>query len=139
MNYDGEEAVRIARGWLGVRFRHAGRDRGGVDCVGLAIVVARETGLDVPEPAAYSRHVVPETLLAGLLEHTAPVAQEEMVAGDLLLFKVRGQAQHVGIYAGDGRMVHAWETVGKVVEHRLDRFWRGALHMVLRVRSIPAD
>ena len=34
-----------ARGWVGVPFRHQGRDYSGIDCVGLPIVVGQSLGL----------------------------------------------------------------------------------------------
>ena len=39
------DIVAAARGWLGVPWRHQGRSRAGVDCVGLVVVVCRSLGL----------------------------------------------------------------------------------------------
>ena len=41
--------VEVSRSYIGVRFRHKGRDRNGVDCVGLLIAVGREVGLPIAD------------------------------------------------------------------------------------------
>lgn len=40
--------VEAARGWVGLRFRHQGRTKLGVDCVGLTIMVGKELGIVPP-------------------------------------------------------------------------------------------
>jgi cell wall-associated NlpC family hydrolase len=58
--------------------------------------------------------------------------------GDLLTFASRGEGvSHIGIYVGNGRMVHASTAAGRVIETALIRPpyptikpWRGARRVV---------
>ena len=43
-----ETFVAAARGYVGVPWRHLGRSRTGVDCIGLVLLAARETAALAP-------------------------------------------------------------------------------------------
>ena len=52
----GDLIVAEARRWIGVRWRHQGRSRSGVDCIGLCLcAVEAATGTAFSAPATYSR------------------------------------------------------------------------------------
>ncbi len=66
---------------------------------------------------------VPRTAEA---QHAAasPVAEAALQPGDLVFFAARrGAVDHVGIYAGDGRFVHAPRSGRPVGYDRLDDPW----------------
>jgi cell wall-associated NlpC family hydrolase len=44
----GEEVVREARTWIGVRYRLGGESRRGVDCSGLTMQVYKKFGISLP-------------------------------------------------------------------------------------------
>ena len=46
-NVSGQEIVKVARTYLGAPFKLHGRDKRGIDCVGLIVSVAKEFGLAV--------------------------------------------------------------------------------------------
>lgn len=129
------EVIAAARGWLGVRWRHQGRSRAGVDCVGLLIVVARQLDLMPPADldaiegglAGYSRYPRGGLLNFYCRRHLAPV--DEPQPGDVLLFAIDGQPQHLGLVgehpAGAQSLIHAY-ALGprRVVETVLDQPWR---------------
>jgi cell wall-associated NlpC family hydrolase len=87
----------------------------GFDCSGLVGYVYRTTvGL-----------VLPRTSRA-MSEIDAPrVERKQLAAGDLLFFHGRGRhVDHVGIYVGNGRFVHAPNTGGKVrLDHLNTPYW----------------
>lgn len=122
--------VDAARGWLGVRWRHQGRDRDGVDCGGLLAVSLAEIGRMPADKRAYGR--VPKD---GWLEHTLednfgpadPAGRLRF--GRVAVFHFgEGEPDHVGIIAnhrqGGLGVIHAYAPWRKVVEHRLDDRWR---------------
>lgn len=131
----GSAVAAQALTWVGTPFLHAGRvkgSEGGVDCVGVLVGVAHELGLTDYDNRVYSRHVIPEILISEIERVCSPVLEGPSQIGDVLIFRVSGVAQHVGIQTTVG-FVHAWESVGKVVETRLDRFWGAQVAQVLRV------
>ncbi|MEP6853747.1 MAG: C40 family peptidase [bacterium] len=77
----------------------------GLDCSGLVHLVFRRFGVTVPRDAHDQAAAGPP-----------PVEPGETAAGDLLFFARPGsEIHHVGICAGDGRMLHAPES-GRGIE-----------------------
>ncbi len=104
-----DSVVEGTRALLGVRYKWAGTGpERGVDCSGLVRYVFSKMGIDLPHSAAQ---------LARLGE---PVERDtsEMRPGDLLVFSkpASKRISHVGVYVGDGVMVHASSTNRRVVE-----------------------
>ena len=117
--------IAAAREFLGTPFRHLGRLPGkALDCAGLAVSVALALGLEVDDREAYGK-----TPANGLLEAMLDVQPglrrvfRAPQAGDLLLMRFNGDPQHLAICAGE-TIIHAWQTVGKVVEHRFTDLWQ---------------
>jgi cell wall-associated NlpC family hydrolase len=109
----GSALLANAQRFLGVPYRFGGDAPRGFDCSGLVHYAHALAGLSVPRTAAgqqiSSRHL----------------ARGELAPGDLVFFASRpgGEIDHVGIYAGDGRFIHA-PGRGRVVEYAgLDDPW----------------
>ncbi|MBQ3425949.1 MAG: C40 family peptidase [Clostridia bacterium] len=99
----GQAIVNTAMKYLGTPYRWGGTSPGGFDCSGLVQYVCRANGISVPRVAASQRG-------AGRY-----VSRENLQPGDLVFFSNGGGISHVGIYAGNGNMVHAPHT-GDVVK-----------------------
>ena len=144
-----EETARFvaeARSYLGVRFRHQGRSRTGVDCVGLALVALSVLHRPAYDAGAYSREPLRQGLRAAVVRNLGepvlartpetPVPVSEMRVGDVALMRFLGEPTHVGIIAdypyGGFSVVHSFAQVRKVVEHRLDSEWVGYITEVFR-------
>ena len=117
--------IAAARACLGTPFKHLGRVPGkALDCAGLAKASAEWAGCAVVDMAVYAR-----TPANGLLEamlDAQPCLKRVFrppQAGDLLLMRFNGDPQHLAICAGE-TIIHAWQTVGKVVEHRFTDLWQ---------------
>jgi cell wall-associated NlpC family hydrolase len=123
-----EQVVSEARGWVGVPFRHQGRDGHGIDCVGLPIVVGRALGIFPPafDTAVYGRLPTGE-LVDRVKAHCRPIPAA--VPGSLIVIAWTKVAAHVAICAGE-TMIHAYESVGKVVEHGYRGRWIRMTHSV---------
>ena len=115
-----------ARGWVGVPFRHQGRSYSGIDCVGLPIVVGRALGHIPPafDTAVYGRLPTGE-LVDRVKAHCRPIAAA--VPGSLIVIAWTRLAAHVAICAGE-TMIHAYESVGRVVEHGYRGRWIRLTH-----------
>ena len=92
----GRAVAAVAKGLVGTPYRFGGSDDRGFDCSGLAVYAYEKVGIAIPRTAAEqqrSARLVP-------LRHLLP--------GDLLFFRIRSRhIDHVGIYVGDGRFIHA--------------------------------
>jgi hypothetical protein len=85
----------------------------GFDCSGLVQYVLLQSGVKK----------LPRSSLE-MYENSSPIELENLVVGDLLFFQTNhaGQINHVGIYVGEGRFIHA-PSSGNFV--RLDKLEQG--------------
>lgn len=95
-----------ADSWIGTPYAWGGNDRKGVDCSGFVTqVYLRSLQISLPRTS--------ETQM----KYCKPIDRKDLVPGDLVFFTVRGgnRVGHVGIYIGDGNMVHSSSSKGVVV------------------------
>lgn len=98
----GERAASIALQQLGVPYRYGGQTPSGFDCSGLVHYSYHQAGKNVPRTTAK------------LWTNVMPISRSELQPGDLLFFSIAGKPQHVGVYVGEDRFVHAPSTGKKV-------------------------
>lgn len=100
----GALVARDAAQLIGTPYRYGGDDpRKGFDCSGLVHYTHEEQGIDVPRTAAHQSRAA------------KPVPIDALSPGDLIFFRIASrEVDHVGIYAGDGRFIHAPRS-GQVV------------------------
>lgn len=119
-----------ARMMLGVPYKHRGRDRHGLDCLGLVLHVYGLTDAEIdacvraqeiergyyadhdwyrtPDEAAYAH--CSSMLVDGLTNWLHPTTLKRIKLGDVLLFSFKSRERrpdHAGIYLGSGRVAHA--------------------------------
>ena len=128
-----------ARSWIGTPFHHQARLKGvGCDCLGLIVGVVDKLGLcdkyGAPltgyDEVTYSKEPDGQYLMQKLCELLEEVPPADARAGDLALFTVRNNPQHMAIlsdYDGGIGMIHAYAPARRVVEHRLDNDWQSRL------------
>lgn len=107
MHADTKRLLSEAESWLGTPYKFGGNDREGVDCSGLVVQVY-EKALDIK---------VPRTSRAQR-DYCASLSKSDLIPGDLIFFatgKEEGRVTHVGIFVGEGRMIHASTAKGMVV------------------------
>ncbi len=110
------EVVFHALQLVGIPYRYGGSNpEGGFDCSGLVLYVHQASG----GPR------LPRTVREQMALQLPVVPEGQRVAGDLVFFGQGGRPNHIGIYVGEGRFVHAPSTGGTVRLDRLDsRYWR---------------
>jgi murein DD-endopeptidase len=110
----GATIAGIATSLVGRPYHFGGADTAGFDCSGLALYVHERIGLTLPRTAR-------EQQLAA-----RPVPLAAIAPGDLVFFRIRSRrVNHVGIYVGEGRFVHAPRAGQPVAYGELDdRYYR---------------
>lgn len=134
-----QKIVELARSLVGVPYRHMGRDATGIDCLGVAIWIAEELGLPVPEVGDYSRVPSGRRMMLGFREHAIPIRLSEAEPGDFIHLAYSRQPQHVAILTGvdPWRVVHADSIVGRVTEHSLSNGWLARIRGTYRFPEAP--
>jgi hypothetical protein len=134
-----EGFVAAARSYVGVPWRHLGRARTGVDCIGLVLLAARDVGCELPDPAPYAREPQGTRLLDGIHAHATRIA--DAAPGDVLLFRMGLYGGHVGIASvhpawGVPACLHAYALRRQVVEQPMDAELRAALLGAFRLPAL---
>lgn len=129
--------VDIARSYVGVPYRDKGRNRLGVDCIGLIILAAQEAGLTTYDTVDYPRRPIPLDFIRGIKEHCDRVPQHEARHGDIFMFAEPRHPCHVGLLdvdpSGVEYILHAYALARKVVRDRLTEERRARILMVWRL------
>lgn len=123
-----DSILALSRSLLGVRYRWAGSNETGVDCSGLVRYVFGALGIDLPHNAA----------MLSTRGASVPADTAAMQPGDLIVFspKRSNRISHVGIYMGNGTMLHASSSNRRVVEVPLATYRGLRLRDVRRVVSV---
>ena len=101
--------------WEGVSFHHQGRNRYGVDCVGVTIAALQEQGVEVEDLVGYSPSAAGSILIPSIEASNLfrrKTHNEDLDEGDVLVFTVGNQPCHTAVYLGDGFMLHATHEAG---------------------------
>ncbi len=88
---------RMAHSTIGAPYKWGGNNpRQGFDCSGLMSYVHKNAlGINIPRTAAQQR------------DQSRTVRYEELQPGDMLFFKTGKNANHVGVYIGNRKFIHA--------------------------------
>ena len=122
-----DSIVSKARSQIGTRYKLGGTKANlALDCSGLVKYVMGALDVMLPRTARQQATVgreIPRDLAA-------------LKPGDLLTFGRGKKISHIGIYVGDGRMVHASTSQHKVIETTMStrspliRQWKGVRRLV---------
>jgi cell wall-associated NlpC family hydrolase len=135
-----EALIAAARELLEMPFRHQGRSPSGkTDCAGVICHVAARNNIQHEDQNDYPRLPGGSRLEAALdgQEYLVRVPIANIQAGDVLLMKFTGDPQHLGLYTGEN-IIHAYESVGKVVEHGLTADWQRRIVRAYRFVGVEA-
>jgi len=113
-----ERLWQVARTWLQVPYRYGGMDRRGIDCSGLTVQIYRQAfAMELPRTAR-------EQMQGGRF-----VRQPWLQSGDLLFFGDfrRTFQDHVGIYLGDNRFIHASVNEGVIISDLTSAYYQERL------------
>ncbi|MDR2461382.1 MAG: C40 family peptidase [Deltaproteobacteria bacterium] len=89
------QITKSVHNYLGTPYVYGGRSPKGFDCSGLVWYVFRQHGVELPVSSYLQASVGKK------------VDFSELLPGDLLFFRSGKRIDHVGVYIGDGTMIHA--------------------------------
>jgi peptidoglycan hydrolase-like protein with peptidoglycan-binding domain len=105
-SFDGASIVSMARSYKGTPYVWGGNTTSGFDCSGLVKYVYNAHGISI-------NRVAKDQILGGRI-----ISQSEAKPGDLVGFTSNNYG-HIGIYAGNGVIIDASSSNGRVVERSL--------------------
>lgn len=101
----GQAVVELAKQYLGIPYRYGGSSPSGFDCSGFVYYIYKSMGITLNRVAADQ------------MRNGKWVAKNDLQPGDIVGFtNSSGYVNHVGIYAGNGMMIHSPQT-GDVVKY----------------------
>lgn len=119
-----------AKKWIGVKFKRGGRDRTGVDCIGLLVGVGRAFNFNISDTTEYSFNPEPEKFRELVYDQTVERSFDHIEPGTILIFRQSIFPMHTGIVTLDhyGRMAvtNGSAKERRVVEEPMD-VWRGLI------------
>lgn len=118
---NGDSIVSIAETMLGVKYVFGGCSSKGIDCSGLVKYCYAQVGVSVPHGAT---QIWKKTGVS--------VPRSEIKRGDVICYDYGSYCGHVAIYVGDGQVIHASSTKGKVVYGKLDMMKIKAIKRIIQ-------
>lgn len=110
-----ESLIADAKAQLGIRYKWGGTSRGGFDCSGFMTYVFSHNGISLPRTSIEQSKIGDR------------VSKEDLEPGDLLFFvtgRSSSRINHVGMYIGDGKFIHASSSKRQVVVTKLSDYSR---------------
>lgn len=96
--------------WHGTRYRMGGLSKQGIDCSGFVFLTYQELGINLPRDTSLQSR------------QGRDVSRQQLQIGDLVFFHT-GRNNHVGIYMGENRFLHASTREGVKISRMTDTYW----------------
>lgn len=119
----GKRLVRQGMRFIGLPYLWGGMSSFGYDCSGFAYSMHKSQGILIPRDASDQA------------DRGQRVERDRLEPGDLLFFAYeegKGRVHHVGIYAGDNRMLHSPDSEGCIELVELDGYKLAKEHCISR-------
>ncbi len=128
MSFTRKDILIEARSWLKTPFHHQASLKGvGADCGGMVKGVYAAMGAEVSDvPINYAR--TPANNVIETVLNRRATKTNDPKPGDIILFTLLREPQHLGILTESGGVIHAYQNFEEVVEHSMDIRWTRRVH-----------
>lgn len=103
--------IAEALSWLNVPYRHRGRTKRGIDCLGLLLMIYKNIGFNIPDDTEYvfNWHLGNASKYEkGLEANCIAVARRDSLPGDICTFTVGCPTiNHTGLWMNSNEFIHA--------------------------------
>lgn len=128
-------ADECIRKYLGVPYKHGGRDSSGLDCYGMVVLVYKDLGISLPD-YEYQKGWEEEGKDYFVTEyHKGFKKVMEPKLWDVVLFRNSRNSDvvnHVGIYVGEDQVLHCLEEKTILVGKLSHPYWRKRVYGYFR-------
>ena len=133
--------------YIGIPFKHRGRDFNGIDCFGLlCLIFKEERNIIIPDflDVIYERNWYKEGqnhilnnigTVDGTFWDVIKKKPYKMYDGLLFFLTSKNIANHIGIYINDNKFIHVAERFETTIDRLDDPFWQSKLYGVMRYRK----
>lgn len=116
--------------YIGIKYKKNGRDRCGLDCYGLGILIYKDYfKIDLPEVSfVLKESVSPSRIHKEFNDKVFNWVKVEkpdkldLVAYDTVHIKEKKIVSHVAFYIGSGKIIHVNESIGSVVVQKMETY-----------------
>jgi len=122
-----KKLLKCARKKLGKTYKHGKKGPDQFDCVGFTYWCYKQVGITLKGSTKKQAHD----------KRWMEVSYDEIAPGDLMYFSSDDSStvSHAALYLGDGEIIHASQTKGKVVISKLTDYYKRNFYCALRVFS----
>ena len=136
-----EQCIELARSYIGAPWKHKGRSKSGIDCIGVPYVVGKELGLhDYDDSLDYGRQAKNFDFMRAMAPFGSRVKDlKDIRDADILVLRIPIFPQHVAMasHIGDRQtIIHASVEARKVVEEHLSDDVRRLLIAAFRYKEL---
>jgi cell wall-associated NlpC family hydrolase len=105
LNSKQAELINSAEKWIGTPYQYGGTGSNSIDCSAFVQNVFSSIGVTLPRTAQQQYNYLQR------------ISEDELQPGDLVFFGKNGAITHVGIYIGNGYMIHASSSSGVIKQN----------------------
>lgn len=128
-----------ARTWLHTPWKHQGRTKRGVDCLGLLVSVAANVGMPVLDEKVYTRRPDGKYMIQRFREEMQEISIDDVALADVVLFADSIYPCHVAFISekhGQKHIIHAHALRRMVIEELYSFEWPGKARRAFRLKGL---
>lgn len=109
---------------IGVPFKNGGRDKSGMDCWGLTLEVFSRYDINLPDYKISCDSQIEINNKVNTERNKWERCTGDLPVPALIVFNDQGVCNHVGVYIGENKFIHARIGTGVAIESMDSMFWK---------------